>query len=391
MTLEKENAQKIDEYIAQNPDCKLPKTESVIIKGESKDIQVYKLPLDLLFYNIKNGRFAAEYLELKEKSGRELEPEKPDDAKVIQKMLLDLDAKKSLELETNIRKFGQRKPGICTSGGYVHNGNRRMSVIQNIVETGDMKFNFLQVARLPPGVTSQDLWLIEAEIQLSKNVQLDYGPINTLLKFKEGIDAGLSPLQVAKNLYGYEDEKQILEKLEVLKIITKYLKFIGEPLHFKKADGIVEHFIDLNNILTREKRSGASTNDLLAYQNVGFQLIHDGITQRELRAMKKIISEEKSRQQLFKALEHSKPEPSKKKLEVKLQADEEDIPTPARTIFNEANDIVKAVQDSSKPLTNLERAFTNLDTIDGKNSIVSGTEFQKLLERIEKVVHKLKK
>ena len=41
MTLEKENAQKIDEYIAQNPDCKLPKTESVIIKGESKDIQVY--------------------------------------------------------------------------------------------------------------------------------------------------------------------------------------------------------------------------------------------------------------------------------------------------------------------------------------------------------------
>ena len=40
MTFEKENAHKIDEYIDQNPDCKLPKTESVIIKGESKDIQV---------------------------------------------------------------------------------------------------------------------------------------------------------------------------------------------------------------------------------------------------------------------------------------------------------------------------------------------------------------
>ena len=30
-----ENAKKIDEYIAQNPDCKLPKTHSVIIKGEN--------------------------------------------------------------------------------------------------------------------------------------------------------------------------------------------------------------------------------------------------------------------------------------------------------------------------------------------------------------------
>ena len=89
MTFKNENEQKIDEYVAQNPDCKLPKTHSVIIQGQSQDIQVYKLPLDLLFYNIRNGRFAAEYIELKEKNGRELEPEKPDDAKVIQNMLLN--------------------------------------------------------------------------------------------------------------------------------------------------------------------------------------------------------------------------------------------------------------------------------------------------------------
>ena len=386
-----ENAKKIDDYIAQNPDCKLPKTHSVIIKGESHDIQVYKLPLDLLFFNIKNGRFAAEYLELKEKIGRDLEPGNPEDKKIIQKMLLELDAKKSLDLENDLRRYGQRDPGICTLDGNVHNGNRRMSVIHNIVETGDMSFNFLQVARLPPGVNEQDLWLIEAGIQLSKNVQLDYGPINTLLKFKEGIDAGLTAIQVAKNLYGYGDEKQILEKLEILKSITKYLKFIGEPNHFKKADGIVEHFIDLNKIVAAEKRSGASTDELLAFQNIGFQLIFDGVTQRDLRAMKKIIAEEKSRQQLFKAVEHSKPEPSVKKMERKMKADDEDENTPAVTIFNEARDTAKAVTDSSKPLTNLERAFTNLDTIDGRNSMVSGTEFQKLLERIEKIVDKLKK
>jgi hypothetical protein len=385
------NAKKIDEYIAQNPDCKLPKTHSVIIKGESHDIQVYKLPLDLLFFNIKNGRFAAEYLELKEKIGRDLQPGNPEDKKIIQKMLLELDAKKSLDLENDLRRYGQRDPGICTFDGNVHNGNRRMSVIHNIVEAGDMSFNFLQVARLPSGVNEQDLWLIEAGIQLSKNVQLDYGPINTLLKFKEGIDAGLTAIQVAKNLYGYGDEKQILEKLEILKSITKYLKFIGEPNHFKKADGIVEHFIDLNKILAAEKRSGASTDELLAFQNIGFQLIFDGVTQRDLRAMKKIIAEEKSRQQLFKAVEHSKPEPSVKKMERKMKADDDDENTPAVTVFNEARDTAKAVTDSSKPLTNLERAFTNLDTIDGRNSMVSGTEFQKLLERIEKIVDKLKK
>ncbi len=67
------------------------------------------------------------------------------------------------------------------------------------------------------------------EGNVKKIDQLDYGPINTLLKFKEGIDNGLTPIQVVRNLYGYEDEKQILEKLEILKLIVKYLKLIGEP------------------------------------------------------------------------------------------------------------------------------------------------------------------
>ena len=388
---EEENAKKINDYIQKHSDCKLNKTHSVIIKGESNDVQVYKLPLELLFFNIKNGRFAAEYLELKEKIGRELHPENPDDAKTIQKMLIELDPKHTLELGSNIRKFGQRDPGICTYGGFVHNGNRRMAVMQTIVEEGDIKFNFLEVALLQPGVEPIDLWLIEAGIQLAKPTQLDYGPINTLIKFKEGIDIGFSAQQIAKNLFGFSDEKQVLEKLEILRLITKYLRFIGEPTHYKRADGIVEHFIDLSKILTSEKRSGASTDELLAYQNIGFQLIFDGITQRELRAMKKIISEEKSKQQLFKSLEYSKPEPVEKKLAKKLEADEDEIFTPARTIFNEANDTVKAIKDSSQPLTNLERAFTNLDTIDERNETITNTEFQSLLGRIEKIVQKLKK
>ena len=61
-----------------------------------------------------------------------------------------------------------------------------------------------------------------------------------------------------------------------LEMIAKYLKFIG-------ADGIVEHLIDLSKILATEKRSGASTDELLAYRNMGFQLIFDGITQRGLK------------------------------------------------------------------------------------------------------------
>jgi hypothetical protein len=386
-----ENAKKIDRYIADNPNAKIAKTHSVIIKGKSKDIQVYKIPLDLLFYNIKNGRFAAEYLELKAKRGQDLIPDNLENKKIIQKMLLDLDPKRSFDLEQDIKKFGQREPGICTFDGYVHNGNRRFSVLQNIVESGNMNFNFLQVARLPDEVDSQDLFLIEAGIQFSKDVQLDYGPINTLLKFKEGIDSGLTPLQLAKNIYGFKNEKEVLEKLEILKLIIKYLKFIECENYYKKADGIVEHFIDLNNFLKQEKKEGGTLNELISYQNIGFQLICDGISQRDLRKLKHIVSEKKSKQQLFKALDHSKHEPLKNKIKIKSEAKDNQTFTPAITIFNNATDTVDSIKNSSKPTINLERAFTNLDNIDEHNEFVKTDEFQSLLARIESVINKLKK
>ena len=69
--LDEENAKKIDAYIQKHPESKLNKTHAVILQGERVDLPVYRLPLDLLFYNIRNGRFAAEYIDLKNKEGRE--------------------------------------------------------------------------------------------------------------------------------------------------------------------------------------------------------------------------------------------------------------------------------------------------------------------------------
>ena len=104
----------------------------------------------------------------------------------------------SLILENDLKKVRQKEPGVITTGGYVINGNRRMSILQNLVEQGDSDFNYLEVARLPSGVSATDIWKIEAGIQLSRRVQLDYGPINNLLKFQQGIEAGLSPKEIAK-------------------------------------------------------------------------------------------------------------------------------------------------------------------------------------------------
>ena len=54
--------------------------------------------------------------------------------------------------------------------------------------------------------------------------------IDDLLRFQQGIDDGLKPLEITKSLYGDLTDEEILEKLAQLKRTRDYLNgFFGFP------------------------------------------------------------------------------------------------------------------------------------------------------------------
>ena len=131
-----DNAELIDKYIQNNSNSSIPKTLTVVLQGRRTDLKSYRLPLDLTFYNINNGRFASEYIDLKRKENRDLDPHNPEDSKKIQTLLYDLVPKDTLILEKDLQQYGQKDPGIITHDGYVINGNRRRSVLEELVSRG---------------------------------------------------------------------------------------------------------------------------------------------------------------------------------------------------------------------------------------------------------------
>jgi len=385
-----DNAIKIDNYIAANPECVLHKKITIVLQGKNIELQVYRLPLDLTYYNIKNGRFAAEYIDLIKKEGRELDPLDTLDSKKIKSLLIDIDPKQSLILQKDLQQHSQRDPGIITHDGFVINGNRRRSMLEELVESGHSEFRFIEVARLPPRVSPQDLWKLEAGIQLSRHVQLDYGPMNELLKFKDGIETGLTPIEIATSLYGGFSEKEVLEKLEHLKLITEYLIFIDQPGRYNMAKGINEHFIDLRNILNSFTKQGATPDELVTAKRIGFQLIFDGVQLRDLRKIKDLLAHQKTKNDLFKALEFSKIEESSSKLQRRIEAEQNDTFTPARSIFNECLDSLKAISEAQEPEKLLKRALTNLASIEVDNHNLDTPQVKSLVSQIEEIIKKIK-
>lgn len=385
-----EDSIKINEYIQNNPDCKILKTITIILQGKRMDLQTFRLPLDLTYYNIKNGRFAAEYVDLVKKEGRKLDPKNPEDSKKIQSLLIELDSKQSRLLGKDMQQNGQKEPGIITYDGFVINGNRRRSVLEELISLGRSEFKFIEVVRLPPNVSSQDLWKLEAGLQLSRNTIVEYGSINELLKFKEGIDAGVTPIEIANSLYGGFKEKDILEKLEQLKLIVEYLNYIGEPGIFNRAKRLHEHFVSLGNVLNGFKKIGAEPDESVNAKRIGFQLIYDGVSHREVRKIKEILANEKTKNEFWGAIEYSKPEEVNEKKMKKIKAELNDGFTPTRTIFNNCLDSTKALSEAQQPEKLLRRALVNLESIDYDSKLLKNADITSLILNIELIIQKLK-
>jgi hypothetical protein len=284
-----DNKKRIDKYIDES-DCKQQDYERVFVRGKKKILSVYRLPTEFLYFNIQNGRFAAEYREKIRIEGGVLDPKKPGDEKIIQKMLLDLDPAQTKLDKKDFSEVGQRKAGVITPDGYVIDGNRRLAIITSMfAEKQEEQWKYMNVARLTEPLQKEDLWRLEGGYQLGKEQQQKYGPINTMLKIREGKDAGLSNKQIADALYGVK-EKEIEDMLERLKLVERYLEHINAPERYSLAQGKDNHFINLQAIISNCKQRGYDRVKITNMKTAAFQLIFEGKKHEDIRKINQAIN-----------------------------------------------------------------------------------------------------
>lgn len=402
--LDLDNKTRLEKFIRDNQDSELQQVYPISLKGIKKTLKVYRLPTDYLFYNIRNGRFAAEYKELIKREGGVLEPEKPEDAKKIKQLLLELDRTETKRTYEDLKVRGQWNCGVITEDGYVVDGNRRMSIISKLYDdTGLEKWKFIDVARLDESISSEDLWMLEAGIQLGKDEIVRYGPINELLKLREGISAGLSEKSIVSVLYGYEDEQEIKIKLNRLDLIEQYLKFIGRPEQYSQVKNRVEHFINLQNIIRECKDREFNPDRISKIKHCSFQLIKEGIPHLELRKIRQMV--EKDLTDAISEIETAAiqlkptsqlPEESSIEEETIQMMDEfeeenQEI-SETRAHFINATDILSVSNDEGKEINLLNRAEKNLKPLlDYKGDELSTPEAQEVIKKIASYSEELKK
>jgi hypothetical protein len=265
-----------------------------------------------------------------------------------------------------------------------------MAVLQKLnKDEPSGKWSKMWVYILPKGISDEDLWGIEAGLQLSEKKIAEYGPLNELLKIKAGRKIGLDDKQIAAKMYGWTSEK-VKEKLEKLDLIDNFLQLIGQPNNygiinkfqmneiFEDVQGHILKSADKKGVPKAEKNRRLQRAYILIRSKIPPFTVKDfNLTHNHIRTLGKIYNDEKNLNAKLKFDE------SFQNIKDVTKVDSEKLVAN----FNEAVDKVEYVRLRDKPLQLLTKAMTALEGVDRKNSVyLSSKEVKSKVNSLQKII-----
>ncbi|WP_406660239.1 hypothetical protein V7O66_10325 [Methanolobus sp. ZRKC3] len=226
-------------------------------KGEIKEFDAYKIPLEYLIYNKYNGRIGSS-VKSYEKQYHEIDPEDSDHKKIIEKFLWDSKKDRNKMTEQNLVENGQKRHGIVTADGIIIDGNRRSMLLNRIyaerenwqkkgTNVDNCKF-FISVI-LPEDADPKEIQRLETTYQMGEDEKLDYNPVEKYLKIKDLLGYGFSSSDIASMML--ENERQIKEWIEIMNLMDQYLEYLHYDGIYTRLDKTEGPLVDLNNYIKR--------------------------------------------------------------------------------------------------------------------------------------------
>lgn len=347
----------------------------------------YRIPIDLLHFNIQNGRYRTKFLLLqKANPDATIDPRHEQWRQEIFKLLNGTwedpnypvgtrkDRPYFLQLVEDIKDRGQERPGIVLETGGVMSGNRRLAALMHLYnEQQNERFRYFQAFIVPSagGATGADIWHLEmAAQQAQSRLTLKYEPVERLLKIREGVECfeALNPpgghaaaVRAVANDFGVTED-YVIEELHTLFEIENYLNAIGHPEEWWLAEGWTEVFTEIPPLLQSCETNGMPFEDRSKLKRAIYYLIqNDSADYRLLRDIRSTIGPT-TRRRRARRMPHvtrilTENAPSTSTLQ---QGATETAAETAGDLVDRFKSEFDAGREQDAPLTKAERAESNL-------------------------------
>ena len=284
------------------------RTWPVDIKSETdtKDLYVYQIKHEDLWYNIENTRFLSQKEKLEFQKKRLLDARKDIDD--LEDFLLHNPSygdQTTKEITASIRAEGVRDPLIISEDGVVWNGNRRLSVVKWLLKHEyDSKYEYVPVVRLP-SLEYNELKDLEGRLQIKKLYKQDYGTIEIRCRVRQAQDRDKWPMDKIAHSFGDRfKESELKIFVEEINVIDEYLRRVNREKDYEyiytkggKKKGGAEIFITATSAIRREEKILKNNQtELNKIKTLYFQQVHQpNVSHDTVRIFRDIMTDKQSR------------------------------------------------------------------------------------------------
>ena len=226
--------------------------------GDVKTFIEYEIPMDLIIYNVENGRIAS-LVKSYEREHSSLNPEKDEDSKQIAQFLYDSNDIANKKTKRNIVANGQLETGIITCDGVLVDGNRRVSLMRQILS--DSSFSTSERARcekfraivLPEDADKKEILRLETTFQMGADEKVGYNAIEKYLHAQDLADLGFSTSDISEFM-NLDGATEVTKLLEIKQLIDEYLEYFGlDGLYTRLPKGFEDDLQKLNTAIRKIK------------------------------------------------------------------------------------------------------------------------------------------
>lgn len=202
----------------------------------SETLDVYKIPLEYLYYNDKNGRIATGISQYQEELNPANEQDNPQYNNFVAKLIEKDNSVALKRTEKSIAASGQQVYGYVLDDGRIVDGNRRFTALRDIKQsTGKTVYFEAVVLPFSYNNTTERVKIkkLELAIQMGVEERKDYDPVDLAVDIYQTTN-GKNPIMTQAD-YAADSHMRLTEVKKYYNgaiYMRKFLQFIGAPENY---------------------------------------------------------------------------------------------------------------------------------------------------------------
>ena len=231
-------AESLLNYVGTDLVQKTDLTRKITYNGKTVIYPVYRVNLELLYYNDQNDRIATWISAYESENGKDSLKELNSAIynRIIENFITESNPDSIQKTRKNISLVGQREPGVTLSDGRIVDGNRRFTCLRiNSRETTEPLYFETVIMEMDIIADKKTIKLLELAIQHGEEKKVDYDAIDhTIGTYRDIVKTNLLTIEEYAETSN-ESVANVKKRIEIAGLINEFLEYLSIPEQYHIA------------------------------------------------------------------------------------------------------------------------------------------------------------